>query len=169
MKFFEFRYKSKYAKFFNGLLSAISCFIYPPIITIVFILILKFFGISNRWPGWMITALLLVSIVFGIVFVVIYFTNDKGILLCDSYFVIERYSINDFHPIPNMKIFYKDIKYVYNSRETIGLHTMKARKALVSGGDLSYYVEIGLKGGKEIFFSIENQEDFVEELIHRIN
>lgn len=46
---------------------------------------------------------------------------------------------------------------------------MKARKGLISGGDKSYYIEIGLNGGKELYFPVENQDEFFHEVLKKVN
>lgn len=169
MKFYEFRYKSKAAKIAAGVISTLSCLIYPPTISFVFIVILNLFGVNDYWPAWCAPAIMLVSVILGIFFVIKYFSNYKGVMITDDSIEIDRYSVTDFHPVPNFKISYKDIKYVHNSRQEISLHSFKARQFLFTGCDLSYYVEIGLNGGKTFYFSVENQEEFAQELINQIN
>lgn len=169
MKFYEFRYRSKLAKIAAGIISTLICLIYPPVIAFIFIIILNFFGVNDYWPTWCAPAIMGISVILGFVFVIKYFSNYKGVMINDNNIEIERYSITDFHPVPNFKISYKDIKYVYNSRQKIGLHSFKARKSLFTGCDLSYYIEIGLNGGKSFYFSVEKQEEFAQDLINQIN
>lgn len=169
MKFYEFRYKSKSAKISANILNVIGCFLYPQFITIFFLFVLSILGVNKFWPNWCAPVLIINSFILGFVFVVRYFKNYKGVFICDDCIEINRYSITDFHPIPNFKIYYKDIKCIYNSRQVIPMYSRKAKKVLVSGCDLSYYIEIGLVGGKEFYFSVESQEEFAEELLNRIN
>lgn len=169
MKFYEFRYKSKGAKIAADFLNVIGCFLYPIMVTFFTFVILSILGVNDFWPDWCAPALMIFSVILGFIFLIKYFINYKGVMICDDHIEIDRYAITDFHPIANFKISYKDIKYVYNSRQKISLYSFKARKALISGGDLSYYIEIGLIGGKEFYFSVENQEQFIEELITKIN
>lgn len=69
---------------------------------------------------------------------------------------------------PKIKIDYSDVSSVYNSSYNIRYDRRKARKTFIAG-DYSYYVELTLKGGKQFCFSVEEQKEFVDELIFRVH
>lgn len=169
MKYYEFRYQSKSHKIIAMLMDIAVAFL-SPILTVGFSVgICIANDLDKYWPTELYFILFGISVVVGIIFVIKYCTALKGVILYDDHLSIDRYAITDFHYKPNIKIYYKDIKYIYNSSELIGLHTMKARKGLISGGDKSYYIEIGLNGGKELYFPVENQDEFFHEVLKKVN
>ena len=168
MKFYEFRYNSRTEKRISSVLNFANCLIYPIIVTFIFLTILLFLGLRKSWPDWISPAMYGIAAVAGIVMAVIYATNMKGVLVGDDCIEIQRYSVTDFHFIPNIEIRYEDIVSIYNSNQRIPRGSWKAKKFLIVGGDLSNYVEIVLKGGKEFNFSVENQKEFVNDVISRM-
>ncbi len=169
MKYYEFRYKSKGAKVFGSILNVCSFFIYPIIVIGAFLFVLHLFRITDNFELWMYFAFILLSFIISIIFTVKYFVSLKGVFIYDEYLEIERHYINDLNPVANIKIYYKDIKSIYSSRQRIPLGSWKAKKQIVTGGDLSYYVEIILNGGKEFFFPVKNQEEFIKDLLFAVN
>lgn len=69
---------------------------------------------------------------------------------------------------PKIIIKYQEISSTYNSTYDIRYDKRKMRKAFLVG-DYSYYVELILYGGKQFCFSVESQQEFVDELIFRIS
>ena len=168
MEFYEFRYNSNAERKIANVLNVFTCFIYPIVITFIFLTILLFLGLRRNWPDWIPLTMYGIAAFAGIVMTVIYTSNIKGVLVGDDCIEIQRYYVTDFHFIPNIKIYYYDIESIYNSNQRIPRGSWKAKKFLVGGGDLSYYVEIILKGGKEFNFSVENQKEFVNDVITRM-
>ena len=168
MKFYEFRYNSSAERKIAIVLNFANCLIYPIIVTFVFLTILLFLGLRKSWPDWISLAMYGIAAVAGIVMAIIYTSNMKGVLVGDDCIEIQRYYVSNFHFIPNIKIRYEDIVSIYNSNQRIPRGSWKAKKFLIVGGDLSNYVEIALKGGKKFNFSVEDQEEFVNDVINRI-
>lgn len=168
MKFYEFRYNSNTERKIANLLNILSCFIFPIVITFVVLTILLFFGLRKNWSDWIPFVIYGIAAVAGIVMAVFYISNMKGVMVCDDCIEIQRYYVTDFHFIPNIKIHYRDIESIYNSNQRISRGSFKAKKFLVVGGDLSYYVSIKLKGGKEFNFSVEDQDTFVNDVLSRM-
>ena len=168
MKFYEFRFNSRVEKRIASILNFANCLIYPIIVTFIFLTILLFLGLRKSWSDWIPLAMYGIAAVAGIVMAIIYTSNMKGILVGDDCIEIQRYYVTNFHFIPNIKIRYEDIVSIYNSNQRIPRGSWKAKKFLIVGGDLSNYVEIVLKGGKEFNFSVEKQEEFVNDVINRM-
>lgn len=115
---------------------------------------------------WMV--LLGISVVLGIISVIKYFCSYKGVILYDTYLEIATHTFGFAKNKPKIKIDYSDVSSVYNSSYNIRYDRRKARKTFIAG-DYSYYVELTLKGGKQFCFSVEEQKEFVDELIFRVH
>lgn len=61
---------------------------------------------------------------------------------------------------------YSDIASVFNNTYNLRYNRKKARKTFIAG-DLSDYIELTLKGGKQFCFSVYNQTEFLDELLKR--
>ncbi|MCM1115463.1 MAG: hypothetical protein NC397_08210 [Clostridium sp.] len=94
---------------------------------------------------------------------VMYCVFRKGVLLYEDCLVIARYTITptnwknritiDYNDIAKVNVNYVDLNYIdYRFR------------MVVLGGDRAYNVELALKNGKRYYFSIENQEEFCDNL-----
>lgn len=169
MKYYEFRYKSKFTKVIVQIIDILTALLGPSLTVGFTILVLDVNGLTAHWPTELYIVLLGIATISGIIFAVKYCTALKGVILYSDHLSIDRYAINDFHLKPNIKIYYKDIKCIYNSREIIRQYSWKARKAVVSGGDKKYFIELTLNGGKNLYFPVENQEEFYGELLERVN
>lgn len=94
---------------------------------------------------------------------IIYCVLKKGVFLYDNHLVIARYTITLTNWKNRISINYDDIESV-NVNYT-DLHFTKYRfLQIVPGGDESYNIELTLKNGKKYFFSIEDQEEFCQNL-----
>ena len=167
MNFYEFRYGYG-KKTIANYLSILSNIIYPFLIVFVLKTILMIFGLIQKWPVWVTPALYGIALIASITAVVIYKSELKGVLVADEYIEINRYYSTTFHPIPNFKIRYKDIRSIRSSRTRIPNGTLAASRHLVGGGDLDYYVEIVLKSGKVYTMPVEDQEVFVSDVNERM-
>lgn len=93
--------------------------------------------------------------------VLIYLVCKKGVFLYDDCLVIAKYTITKLNWKPRITVNYADIERV--NVNYIDLHFSRHRFHLVSPcADEAYNVELTLKNGKKYFFSIENQEEFCD-------
>lgn len=91
----------------------------------------------------------------------------KGVYLREDGLVIARYTVSLTNWHNRIIINYDDIESVNDNFHD--LHFTKHRYSMVVPcGDESYNIELTLKNGKKYFFSIENQEDFIEAINCRI-
>ncbi len=89
--------------------------------------------------------------------------GKKGVFLYNDRLVIARYTVTLTNWKNRITINYNDIASVNVNYTDISF--TKYRFALVVLlGDKSYNVEVTMKNGKKYFFSIENQEEFCENL-----
>lgn len=101
--------------------------------------------------------------IFSISSVIVFCFFRKGVFLNENHLIIARYTITPFNWKWWIKIDYSDIEKVnvnYFDLSFIDYHF----RMLTLGGDRAYNVELTLKNGKKYFFSIENQEEFCENL-----
>lgn len=77
--------------------------------------------------------------------------------------MIARYTITPFNWKWWMKINYSDIEKVNVNYFNLNYADYHYRM-LNSGGDRNYNIELTLKNGKIFYFSIEDQEEFCENL-----
>lgn len=95
----------------------------------------------------------------------VHFILIKGVFLYDDRLVIARYTFSLTNWKPRIVINYNDIEKV--NVNYFDIHFTKRRfSMLVLCGDESYNVELTLKNGKTYYFSIEDQEEFCENLNH---
>lgn len=98
---------------------------------------------------------------------IIYCFLPKGVFINDSEIVIAKYTFVPFNFKMRIHIPYKEIERINVNYSDI--HFTKYRFSFVTlCGDEAYNVEITLKNGKKYYFSIENQEEFVENINQRI-
>ena len=101
-------------------------------------------------------------------FATIYYIFKKGIFLYNDKLIIARYTITLTNWNPYITIKYSDIEHVNVNYSNI--HFTKYRLSFITlCGDESYNVELTLKNGKKYFFSIQNQEEFCNNLNQLIN
>ena len=92
----------------------------------------------------------------------------KGVYLQENCLVIAHYTVSLTNWHNRIIINYDDIESVNDNFHD--LHFTKHRYSMVVPcGDESYNIELTLKSGKKYFFSIENQEEFCENLTFLIN
>lgn len=99
---------------------------------------------------------------------IIYCFLPKGVFIDTTEIVIAKYTFVPFNFKMRIHIPYNEIEKV-NVNYT-DIHFTKNRFSLVTlCGDEAYNVELTLKSGKKYFFSIENQEEFCDNLNMLIN
>ena len=69
----------------------------------------------------------------------------------------------------NIVIEYRHIVSVYNSNMDIRINKNLKRKYVSLYGDKTNYVEVTLSGGKIFAFSVEHQDEFIKELMEKVN
>lgn len=95
--------------------------------------------------------------------VVVFCIFRKGVFLNQNSLLIARYTITHFNWKWWIKIDYNDIEKVNVNYFDISWYNYNFRM-LTLGGDRAYNVEFTLKNGKKYFFSIEDQEEFCDNL-----
>lgn len=163
MKFFEFKYDSRFSKFFGMFLSSLQNLLYPQIYCLILLLVLHFFNLTENWPGWISLTLFGISILCGFVLMIRFWICKKGVFLYDSFMAIERYSTTLASRKMDIQINYHDIKHIYVNYQNLR-STPNYRKLLVMCGARDSYVELTLRNGKQYFFALENQEEFCNEV-----
>lgn len=93
----------------------------------------------------------------------IYCVLKKGVFLYQNHLVIARYTITLRNWKNRISIDYNDIESVIVNYSDLRF-TKYHGSLLVPFGDDTYNVELTLKNGKKYFFSIENQEEFCDNL-----
>lgn len=169
MKAYDFRYQTKASKLFGELSSIIANICIPLFYSLIATGLTITFKLSEYLNMWVYVIIFSIAVVVSIVLTIRYFVNYKGVILYDDHLEISRYTRAAGNKRKmNIDISYSDIESVYNSKENLYSNRRLARNFLVPGGDLSDYIEITLKGGKKFLFSIENQQEFVDEIINKI-
>lgn len=166
---FIFRYFNRSFKILCTILVPLQNFILPPIIASFFIRVIGLIGLGQYFNNDLIISIIQKIVIFvSILWAAIYIFFRKGVFLYDDYLVIARYTITLRNWKNRIKIKYDDIDHV-NVNYTDLRFTKHHGSLLVPCGDNTYNVEITLKNGKKYFFSIENQEEFVSELLSRMD
>lgn len=167
-KVYSFRYSNKADRLIGGLFSFFTNIGVPIVAFFVIAIAMSLCGIIKYLTVELVMALLIFSIILGIVFALRFCFCFKGVILYDTYLEIITHSFGAAKSKPKFEIEYSEIASVFNSTFNLRYDRKKARKTFLAG-DFSYYVELTLRGGRQFCFSVENQENFVEELILRVN
>ena len=104
-----------------------------------------------------------IVLIISISSVIVFCFFRKGVFLNENHLIIARYTITPFNWKWWIKIDYSDIEKVninYFDLSYIDYHF----RMLILGGDRAYNVELTLKNGKKYYFSIEDKEEFCENL-----
>lgn len=94
---------------------------------------------------------------------IIYCVFRKGVFLNENNLIVARYTITPFDWRLWIKIDYSDIEKANVNYSDISWSDFNFRM-LTLGGDRAYNVELTMKNGKKYFFSIEDQEEFCDNL-----
>lgn len=170
---YKFRYLSSLDKFKAVILGFVQNFSITMFVIYLIVLllgkILALFGINSLSESENFVSTIL-TITFGISFVlgILYWILKKGVFVYDDRLILAKYTFVPFNFKPRITVNYYEIESVNVNYYNIAV--TKYRYSMVTlCGDKAYNVELTLKNGKKYFFSIENQEQFVEELIERVN
>ena len=166
MKIYYFRYKNFSEKLASGFISFLSNLAIPIVSFYAIIFLLGLFGLLKHTPLEFSFVLFSLSIVIGVICAIRYCVCFKGVTLYDSYMEITTQNLGFGKESPKIKIKYSDIASVFNSTYNLRYDRRKARKTFIAG-DLSDYVELTLKGGKQFCFSVYDQTEFLDELLKR--
>lgn len=168
IKVYEFRYSNYADKLAGGLISFFTNLGVPILAFWIIAFAMSLSGVIKYLNVELMMALLGVSIVLGIIFAFRYCFGFKGIVLYDSYMEITTHAFGVARSKPKFEISYSDIASVFNSTFNLRYDRRKARRTFIAG-DFSNYVELTLNGGKQFCFSVNNQQEFIQELIFRID
>jgi hypothetical protein len=167
IKMYNFRYSNFSDKFANGFFSFFTNLATPIIVFYLIAIAMGLCGITKNFSTELMMALMILSIILGIICAFRFCFCFKGIVLYDSYLEIVTHTFGGAKKKPKMAINYSDIASVFNNTFNLRYDRIKARKTFIAG-DFSNYVELTLKGGKQFCFSVYNQEEFINELLSRI-
>lgn len=131
-------------------------------VVIVKILILSGFDdlLNNNALLFDVKRIILICSISSVVFFCLF---RKGVFLNQNSLLIARYTITQFNWKWWIKIDYNDIEKVNVNYFDISWYNYNFRM-LTLGGDRAYNVELTLKNSKKYFFSIEDQEEFCDNL-----
>lgn len=167
-KTYKFRYKSNGQKFAKWFAEACKNFFAPIIICLIIFFCMGFTGTAKYISSETGGLLFYISVILGVVMVVIYSVLPKKVCLFSEYLEIVTGGILSKGKSPKIKINYSDIADVHES--TFNLKNDKAKmKNSFLAGDYTNYVELTLKGGKQFCFSVDNQTEFIDEIIKIVN
>ena len=164
---YKFRYPNLATRLVKEFLSICTNFGMPIFSFIIISIAMAMCGVIKYLGIEMWMTLLGVAVVLGIILSIKYFCCYKGVILYDTYLEIATHTFGLARSKPKIKINYMDILSIYNSTYNLRYDRRKARNSFLVG-DYSDYVELTLKGGKQFCFSVDNQTEFVDELLSRI-
>ena len=124
-------------------------------------------GITEHFGIELMMVLLVLSILFGLFFAIKFCFCFKGVTLYDSSIEISTQVLGVGKNRPKITIYYSDIASVFISSYNLRYNRRKARKTFIAG-DLKNYVELTLKNGKQYCFTVEEQDDFINEIAIRM-
>ncbi|WP_304819182.1 hypothetical protein [uncultured Clostridium sp.] len=161
---YKFRYYNDSFRLINLLLVPLKNLLIPQGFALVVIRILALIGVGQYLNNTVaINIMQKVILVFSILWTISYCIFKKGVFLYKSHLVIARYTITTRDWRNKITIDYIDIDSVNINYRDIRL-TKHHGSLLVPFGDNTYNVELTLKNGKKYYFSIEDQEEFCENL-----
>lgn len=170
-KVYRFRYPNLVEKLGAGFFSFMGNLGFPIVSFYIIALGMGLSGISKIVDIETLTvimmALLGVAILLGIIFALKFCFCFKGVVLFDTYLEITTQTLGFGKSRPKFEINYSDIVSAYNSNFNMRYDRRKARKTFIAG-DLKDYIELTLRGGKQFCFSVDNQKDFLDELLMRM-
>lgn len=167
VKIYNFKYTNSIDKFSKGFFSFFTNLAVPIVTFYIIAIAMGLCGVTKYFSVELMMILLFFSIIVGLIFALKYCFCFKGIILYDSYLEITTQTLGLEKNKPKIRINYTDIASIYNSTYNLRYDRRKARKSFIAG-DFSNYVELTLKGSKQFCFSVENQEEFVNEINKRI-
>lgn len=166
-KIYYFRYSNFFDKFAGGFFSFFTNLGIPIVAFYIIAIAMGLCGITKHFSVELMMVLLVLSILFGLFFAIKFCFGFKGVILYDSYLEITTQTLGIGKNKPKFKINYSDVASVFNSTYNLRYDRRKARRTFIAG-DYSNYIELTLKSGKQFCFSVDNQTEFLDELLNRI-
>lgn len=166
VKIYNFRYQNTAQKIALNIMNFVATIAFPVILCWIIFIIMALCGVLHYLTMELCLVFLGISAVIGLIFAFNYAFGFKGVIIYDSY--IEIINRNIVLNNPKIKINYSDIACTYNSYQNIRANRRKINKTFFVG-DPTNYVEITLYGGKQFCFAVENQKEFVDEIISRVS
>ena len=168
VKMYYFRYANKFDKLLQGFLQFGTNFCVPILASFAFAFMIGFVGLGKYVDAGFATGVVLCSIVVGIFCALRYCFSFKGVILYDEHMEIITHSLGFGKSKPKIIINYVDIYSAYNSTFDLMYDRKKSTRSFIVG-DHKNYIELTLFGGKQFCFSVDNQDDFYNELLLRRN
>lgn len=165
------RYKFRYLNGIYKTAAAIVCplqnfFLVWAIFFLVLFLINKIavlIGFDNLINDTIFVILRKIIFLLSTFWAVVYCVCRKGVYVYNNHLVVARYTVTLTNWKNRITISYDEIESVSDNFND--LHYTKHKFSMVVPcGDESYNVELTLKNGKKYFFSIEDQEEFCDNI-----
>lgn len=161
---YKFRYFNGTAKVLNAFFAPLQNLLLPRFCALLIIRFISLIGLGAYFNNDIaISVIQKAVIICSILWALIYVIFRKGIFLYDDRLTIARYTITLNNWKNRITVKYYDIESVNVNYKNLRF-TRNYKSFLVPFGDEDYNVELTLKNGKKYFFSIENQEEFCENL-----
>lgn len=167
LKSYAFCYPNLFDKIFNGTIIFLANFATPIVAYYFFCICMSMLGIFKYIDAEILFVLLGAAIIVGIVFAFKYCFCFKGVTLYNSFMEISTRIIGVGKNKPKITICYSEILSVYTSSYNLRYNRKKARKTFIAG-DTKCYVELTLKDGKQYCFTVDEQDDFINEITERM-
>lgn len=163
IKMYYFRYANFSEKFANGFILFMSNLGIPIVSVYIIAFFLGLCGIGKYVNMDIMMVIVFISILLGIFFAIKFCVGFKGVTLYDSYMQITTQTLGFGKSKPKIKINYSDISSIFISAYNLRYDRRMARKNFIAG-DLKNYVELTLKNGRQYCFTVDRQDDFVNEV-----
>ncbi len=161
---YKFRYFNGSFKLLNSILIPLQNLLFPPIVALIVLRVITLVRLGEYFNNdIVINAIQKIVLFCSFSWTIVYCAFKKGVFLNDKCLIIARYTITlrnwknrivlRYDEVENVNVNYNDLRF-----------TAYHGSLLVPFGDNTYNVEITMKNGKKYFFSIENQEEFCDNL-----
>ena len=160
--FYKFTYMSNSKKIINMLADILSIIIDPIGFGIIFFIFSSFR--TYKWPPQLYVLLLFVLFAIGIIFSVKYTKTKKGVTLTDNEIIFAMHNRKKFNWKMSLNISYLSVKSIYKECKEITKKEYK-KQAINKGLNPNSCVCIELCNGLKYYFSIENADDFIKNVI----
>lgn len=175
LKYYEFAEETKFSKGFTAICEYIFLPIFPLILYcfVKIIIIKNFFG-ANFISPVINRIIIIAALLLGVAWLIIYKKSLKGIFLYDNYLQIStgfflKYYIFTINP----KVRYSDIKSisVENKKNQRYKEWNEKHLYFIAGyySNIETYIKLETINDRIYCFSLENQEEFVDEIKKRIS
>lgn len=160
--FYKYIYETNAKRIINMLTDILSIIIYPIGFGIIFFIFSSFR--NYKWPPQLYILLLFVLIAIGIVFSIKYAKTKKGATLTDNEIIFAMHNRKKFNWKMSHNISYISVKSIYKPHNEI-TKTEYKKQAINKGLNPNSCVCIELCNGLKYYFSIENADDFIKNVI----